>query len=464
MPKENNPAATDPKVVEIDDAAKAKAVAELKARNDKMAGTFKGILGNAKVKEEYDAIIHDPTVTFEQATDRLMAKLGEGVEPIAGAHAPRIEAGQSDMEKQRNAAADVLMYRAGLHRMQGNGVKPIVIDLQGNPYVGATLLDMAKAAVRRGGKNPDGMTKMEVVAAAFQTADDFPVLLENVMHKTLLQSFATAADTWRRFCAIGQVSDFRPHNRYRAGSLGNLDTMNEHGEFKTKAIPDGEKASVTAETKGNIIGVSRKTIVNDDLGALTGLAAMLGRAAARTIEADVYALLALNSGAGPTMDDTYALFHANHGNLVASGSGAAPSMTTIEAGRVLMASQMDISGNDYLDIRPAVWLGPLSLGGTAREVNGAEYNDEATKNQRRPNVVRGLFRDIIDTPRISAGWYMFADPNDAPVIDVSFLDGVQEPFIEAQNGWHVDGAELKVRADYSVGAVDYRGAMKNHGS
>jgi hypothetical protein len=57
------------------------------------------------------------------------------------------------------------------------------------------------------------------------------------------------------------------------------------------------------KTKGNIIALTRDAIVNDDLGAFGFLGVDLGRAAALSIEVDVYATLAQNSGAGPTMND-----------------------------------------------------------------------------------------------------------------------------------------------------------------
>ena len=46
------------------------------------------------------------------------------------------------------------------------------------------------------------------------------------------------------------------------------------------------QASIAASTKGYVINLSRKVIVNDDLGAFVGLSNAQGRAAARTIEAD----------------------------------------------------------------------------------------------------------------------------------------------------------------------------------
>ena len=98
------------------------------------------------------------------------------------------------------------------------------------------------------------------------------------------------------------------------------------------------------------------------------------------------------------------------------------------------------------------------------EFGGVKNPDTANKLQR-PNMVNGLFRDIVDTPRLSGTRrYLFADAMEAPVLEVAFLDGSQTPYLEVQNGFDVDGARYKVRLDYGVGAVDYRGAVTNAGA
>lgn len=374
-----------------------------------------------------------------------LAKRDEAT-PTQSAH---IEMVSDNKDKFIEQGVQALRAKAGLEKMDG-----------ANEFRGMRLTEFAKACLDRAGVSHRSMSELELVKRAFTTStSDFPILLENAMHKTLQNAYATAPDTWSRFCSTGSVTDFRAHNRYRTGSFGNLDALGELAEYQNKSIPDGEKESITASTKGNIINISRQTIINDDLGAFVGLANMLGRAARRTVEADVYALLASN----PTMSDGIALFHASHGNL--AGSGAAPSISTVEAARIAIAIQTDISGNDYLDLRPSIFVGGMATGSTAREVNATEYNDEATKNQRKPNVVRGLFRDIVDTPRITGNeWYLFVDSMDAPVVEVAFLNGEQAPFLDSMEGFNVDGLQWKVRLDYGVAAVDWRGAYKNPGA
>ncbi len=402
-------------------------------------------------------VLVDATVSPAAASTRLLAHLASDVTPArpAGSH-PRIETLQDETDVRRASAVHAIMARAG--------IKVDAVHLQGNPVRSFKLLDHARAALQRAGVRTDGMGQMELVAAAFtQGTSDFPVLLENAMNKSLQAAYATAADTWSRFCGVGSVSDFRAHSRYRVGSLANLDLVNELAEFKNRTMPDGEKASITAVTKGNIVNISRQAIINDDLGAFVGLSAAMGRAARRTIEADVYALLGLNSGNGPVMPDTVQMFNSAHGNL--AGSGAVPSVTAFDAARAAMAIQRDVSGNDYLDLRPTIGLFTMAQGGNARVINGAQYDPDTANKLQRPNMVAGLLSDIIDSPRVAGtSWYLFADPSVAPAIEVVFLDGVQEPFLEMQNGFTVDGAQYKVRLDFGVGAVEHKSAYRNPGA
>ncbi len=439
-------------------AAQPAAFARTKDDNAQVIAMFKPFASRPEIAALQTEVLADPGLTIEAIQARLLAEMGKGAEPANPQNAfPKIETVSDEGDKRKDAVVASILARAGV--VQDPAARAA---LSSNPYRGDRLLDTARASLQRAGVNVAGMTPMEIVAAAFtQGTSDFPVLLENAMHKTLQAAYATAALTWNRFCATGSVSDFRAHNRYRTGSFGSLDAVNELGEFTNKSIPDGEKGSITATTKGNIINLSRTAIINDDLGAFVGLSNMLGRAAARTVEADVYALLALNSGAGPTMGDGKALFHTDHGNLTTS---AAITMAALDLDRVAMASQKDVSGNDYLDLRPAVLVIGIANGGTARSINGAQYDPDTANKLQKPNVVNGLFRDIVDTPRITSNRrYLFADPSEAPVLEVAFLDGNQNPYLELQNGFDVDGARYKVRLDYGVAAVDYRGAVCNAG-
>lgn len=426
--------------------------------NTQVRAMFKPFMANASVSAMLTDVLADPSLTIDTIQAKLLTEVGKTIEPAnpQGAH-PRVETVADEADKRKDAIVSALLVRAGVEKD-----KHVKASMSSNPYRGHKLLDVARACVENTGKSTRGMTQHDIVAAAFtQGTSDFPILLENTMHKTLLRAYATVPATWRRFCAEGSVSDFRAHNRYRTGSFGTLDQVNELGEFTNKSIPDGEKASIQAKTKGNIINISRTAIINDELGAFLTLASDLGKAAALTVEVDVYNLLASNGGLGPVMSDGKTLFHADHGNLTA---GAALSMLALDADRVAMAMQKDISGNEYLDLRPAVLLVPAGLGGTARTVVDSQYDPDTANKMQKPNMVRGVVGDIIDTARIGGTKrYLFADPSIAPVIEVAFLDGNSEPFLDYQEGFDVDGGRWKVRMDYAVGGIDYRGAVYNAG-
>jgi len=417
----------------------------LKAERERVSG-IRTFAKKAGVDDTVANDLVERGVELADAKETMLAAWSDRVDAETSRGDTSVTTDQRD--KFIDAGVQAIRARAGMEKFDG-----------ANEFRGLRLTEIAKACLERAGVSHKGLDEREMVKRAFTTStSDFPVLLENAMHKTLQAAYAEAADTWSQFCATGSVTDFRAHNRYRTGSFGDIDALGENAEFKNKSIPDGEKATITATTKGNLINISRQTIINDDLGAFIGLSQMLGRAARRTIENDVYALLASN----PVMPDGIVLFHANHGNLAAAG--AAVTVATVEAARVAMAKQTDISGNEFLDLRPAIWLGGMDKGGDARVINESQYDPDTANKLQKPNKARGLFGNVVDSPRIAGTeWYTFAAPGEAPVIEVAFLNGDSEPFLDSMEGFDVDGMQWKVRLDYGVAAIDFRGAYKNPG-
>jgi ATP-dependent protease ClpP protease subunit len=434
-------------------AAGAAPFARSNDMNQSIMAAFKPFADRDGVQALQTAILADNTVTVEAAGAKLLAHLGAKAEPInpPGTYA-RVAVVEDESDKFRANAVDAIMVRAAAKKADANFAQ--------NPVRGLRMLDIARASLDRLRIDMRGKSQMDIVAMAFtQTGSDFPVLLENVMHKSLQSAYALAPMTWSRWCRTGSVTDFRAHNRYRIGSIGDLSTINEAGEFANKSIPDGEKSSITATTKGNIINLTRQAIINDDLDAFVGLAANLGRAAARTVESAAYALLAQNTGLGPTQTDADPYFHASRSNIASTG---ALSMSVVESFNTVMGSQKAVGSTDeILDLMPKVLLVPLASRGTAVSLNASEYDPSATNNNsRRPNTVRGMFDDVIATARLAGTrGYAFADPQQNPAFEVAFLDGQTEPYLEIQNGFDVDGSRMKVRLDFGVAAIDYRPAV-----
>ena len=122
-----------------------------------------------------------------------------------------------------------------------------------------------------------------------------------------------------------------------------MEKVNEHGEFKSGTLAEGEE-TYKVDTFGRIFGITRQALVNDDVGAFTDLSRRLGQAAAAFEAQFLVDLLTAQSGLGPDMKDAKPLFHADHGNV--SGTGAAPSETTLERGAAWRCASRPASAAD----------------------------------------------------------------------------------------------------------------------
>ena len=406
---------------------------------------------NAKLK---------PATPLDQVREQMIAALGNGAEPVAGTHTSVI-AGDDQRDKMVNAAGDAIIARASL---LGPDRKPV--NLQNNPFRGHTFADLARGSLERLGINTRNMGRNEIIAAVLRpqahgahTTSDFPLLLENALNKSILAGAAVVNPTWRRICKIGSLSDFRPHKWYRSGSVSDFEGVNQAGEYKSGSLSDAERESITGASKGLILSITFEMLVNDDLGVFSDLAFGIGQAGERTVEKDVYALFALNSGNGPTLGDGKALFHADHNNDTAVS--ATVDTPSVDKARVLMRQQTNVGANDYLDINPEIWLGPVSLRGQARVVNDAEKEVSGGKNLTTPNYVAGIFRDIVDTPRLpTTAWYTLASPDVEPVLGVGFLDGQQATQLAMEENFTTRGYSWRASRDYGVAGVGYRGITR----
>lgn len=448
--------------------ATAAAQAQIQAERERTAGLMT-LARKLNLGDEF-AQQHITAGTALDAAREAAFEIVASRQEQAPTYSQRVEFVADQADKMLRGMSDAIVLRAGTSALVGghSGEK-----LDAGEFRGLTLFDMARECLERAGTHTRGWDRMRLVAEAFtrppvlfranyQTTSDFAVLLENTMNKTLMAAYATQPVVYPTFCRVGTVTDFRPHKRYKRGLLGVLLPLNEHGEYRRLNVPDGEKETITATTKGAIIGLSRQTIINDDMGAFSDLATDAGRAARVTVETDVFALLAQNTNTGPTMGDGTVMFHSNHANI---GTTAISSVASFEEIASLMRAQKDPASADFIDLRPSIWLGPVAKGFNARVINAAEYDPDTTNKLQKPNSVRGMFDQIVDTPRLTGTrWYAFANPAIAAAIEVAFLEGQAQPFLDSMNGWNVDGVEWKVRQDYGVAGIDWRAAATNAGA
>lgn len=379
----------------------------------------------------------DSKVSVADAQAKLLKAMGEGVTPMGGAPVVSVD----DQAKGAiKAMSDVLAVRSG-NAKEG---------MEGNPFRGSTLLDMAGQCLAKRGVSTAGMSKLDIVGSAFtHSSGDFSNILSNTANKSMLKGYDEVEETFDRFTSVGSLPDFKQATRVDLNEAPSLREVREGAEYKSVTFGDrGE--TVQLATYGELFSITRQAIINDDLSVFTRIPQKMGRAARRTVGDLAYAILTGN----PAMSDGTTLFHSDHKNVATS---AALSAANVDALRVLMATQKGAGGSANLNITPSFLLVPHALKSTALQLMASE-TDPSKNNSRLPNPVAGIAEVIADSrlDAASATTYYLLAGSMFDTIEIQYLDGNAAPMLEQQNGWNVDGVEFKVRIDAGAKALDHR--------
>lgn len=318
-------------------------------------------------------------------------------------------------------------------------------------FVGLTIPEIARDCLRVRGIQTTGMQHGRLIERALQTTSDFPLILADTTGRTLRMAYDSAPAGVRRLARQTTAKDFRTKHRLQFSTAPTLEKVNEHGEFKSGAMAEA-KESYAVETFGRIIGFSRQALTNDDIGAFADITRRMGQAAA-AFENSFLANLVI---ANPTMSDTKALFHADHGNLAASG--AAIDVTTLSAARLAMRTQKGLLG-ELIAVTPK-----YLLVGADRETEAEKVVTTITPAvSEEVNPFASKLEIVVD-PRITGAWYVVADPAEIDGLEYAYLEGAAGPQITSEVGFDVDGVRFRVRLDFGGGFVDWRGWHKNPGA
>jgi hypothetical protein len=332
---------------------------------------------------------------------------------------------------------------------------------RGREYVGVRLSEMARDLMLSRGIRVRSRNHSEIIKEALtHTAGDFPYLLQGTGQRVLLAAYEAAQAPIKTVCRQTSVNDFRTKYALRLGEAPTLIKVPESGEL-THGTRGEIQESYRAYTYGRLFSMTREAIVNDDLGAFADFVSAFGQSAA-VLEAQIIVdLLAANAGAGPTMSDSKALFHTDHGNL--AGAGAVISDTTLGAARLALRTATGIDGETIISAPPKYLLVPADIETAAEKYLATLYPAQAAN----VNPFSGKLELLVE-PRLGAvsttRWYVWADPGTAPVLEYAHLEGQGGPQIESRQGWEVLGVEFRCFEDFGAGAIGYRGAYCNDGA
>ena len=406
----------------------------------------------AQYRAEIRTIARSANMTTEQADDMVDRDLSviearaEAFEAMQtrGRQTPRIRVVASAEDP-----ATVLTRRADALFARVTGAAP---SPEARPFMADTLRDHARAMVEATGTSTRGMDSDQLFRAAMHTTSDFPALLTGMGNRNLMAAYQTAQSPIRQLARQTTLADFRPASRLKLSDVGLLAELGESGEIKSTTRGEAVE-SYSLKTYATQFSISRKALINDDLGAFRDWGQTAGRMAAET-EANLLLTLLLSN---PVMgEDSVAMFHGTHGNLAA---GAALAVATLDAARKALRGMKGLDGKTPINATPKYLVVGPSLETAAEQVLASIY--AATISTVNP--FSGKLTLLVEPRIVNNRFYVFADPAVLPVLEFAYLSSAQGPQMASREGFDVLGMEFRVVLDFGAGAIDWRGAYLNPG-
>ena len=404
--------------------------------------------------------------TKEQTSDAVLAAY-RAKQPTTTAPSVTVRKGTEMTAKHLEAA---LSLRAGidgdsLAREMGeetveSAMRDMDIPLRG---VLAECMRIEGMAVPRSLDN-------DAIKAAFSTVS-LPGILSNVAHKKLLQSYNAQPIIALKLCTTGDLTDFKENERFRLTDIGDLLPIGADGEIKDGALAE-ENAKNQLDTYAKKFCLTRKMIINDDLGAFLKVPTAMGNRAARLVDQLFFKRLMAN----PAMTDGKPIFSTSHKNLL-TGATSALSADSLKKAIQLFTDQTDADGQP-ISVEPSILLVPTALKHLAIELTrGATLMmSGGADNTVRPtlNVLADENLSIVSSPYLAnrnypnaseTAWYLFGKPGTVDTFEIGYLKGKRTPTVERGDlDFNVLGIWFRVYFDIGIREQDHRGMVKSNGA
>jgi hypothetical protein len=300
--------------------------------------------------------------------------------------------------------------------------------------------------------------------------------LGNTANKLLKSAYDATEVVWPQIASVENLNDFKSHSMYRLTALGNYGELGADGELKHGSLKESEY-TVQADTHGMIIALTRKHMINDDLGAFLQIPRQFGRLANLAIELSLLEMVLANSSD---------FFSSGNSNLI-SGSSSDFDIAGLTAAETKFRNQVDGAGKPILATPDRVLVGTQDA-----TLAGNIYNSPVTdwlqassggskSQQPKRNPHTGKFRPL-STPVISNSnvtkmngealsnqdtdqWYMFCNPAVFAALHVGFVGGRRVPVIEsAETDFDTLGMQWRSYLDFGTGYGDSKAAVKSAGT
>lgn len=350
---------------------------------------------------------------------------------------PNLDAKFTDQELQ--AAHD--QFREGISLNQF-----LIHAAECNGYRGMSAtkvnLDVQRAAFGMTGNG------RPIHGTGFSTID-VSSIVSNVANKFLHEGWMSVDMTCMRIAAIRPVNDLKQTTTVSLTGALQFEELGPAGQIK-----HGTLGEVTynnqAKTYAAMLAITRTDMINDDLGALTAVPRRLGRGGALKLN-DIFWTEFL-------ILETDGFFAAGNNNLL--DGVATLTIEGLTRAEALFLNQTDYDGKP-LGIEPAIVLAPTALKAQGAALLDAQskFVTGASATVSDTNVFAGRFR-LESSPYMSnssytgysaAEWYLLADPNVLPVIEIAALNGRVEPQVDtADADFNTLGVQMRGYSDVGV--------------
>lgn len=445
-----------------------------------------GIAKTAGLGQEWVHQQFKSPVTVDKARELAMQHMAQRNQP------PQIAGGTDhNIESLGAAVSDALAMRArpsetrrGLPQVDSQGM--VMLDGTGavalrkpheraRQFLHLSLLETAREYLRCIGVDVAGKSKREIAQLVFNKAKlaaatskleflmhsgaDFPAILADTINKTLRQAYEESMPTWQRVFREAFTSDFKQISRTQLSGVATPDRVYPGQEYTYAHLADTKEVYALGKY-GHIVSIDWETIINDDTDAFSRVPMLQGNACARLEDDLAWAQVTSN----PTMADGTDLFHADHGNL---GTAGDISVTTLGELRKLMRVQKglttgDGAAEDRLNLAMRHLVVPAALETKADQIVASTV--DPSKSNDTPNPFHNRL-DVTAEPRLddtsASEWYVAASIAQVDTVEVCFLEGERQPFLDEEEGFSIDGRRYKVRHCCAAKVIDHRGLAKN---
>jgi hypothetical protein len=313
------------------------------------------------------------------------------------------------------------------------------------------------------------------------TTSDFTGLVKNALNKIVVSQWEALGRAgylwWQPIATVEHFNTLNGITGTLVGTVGTLPSVAEGGEYTELMIGDSpETASFTKY--GGYIPLTLELIDRDETRKLKAYPRELANAGLRKLSALVAAIFTDNSGVGPTLADTGALFNATavttaggHANLLTTALAAAEWEVVSQA--VYNQPMLIKNATGYygtgpkMAINPRYCLVPRKLKLTAEKILYPSWENAA--NIHSENLQRGITGDVLVVPEWTdaTDWAAACDPAIAPAIFVGERFGIMpEVFVARQElspaVFMNDEHRIKVRHFLAVWVNDFRPLHKSN--